>query len=131
MLTKPKTCWNIKKQEKTLKNTKNIKHNKKHQKHEKNMNENITTTQKYEKYFTITQKNMKNTKHTGRGGRVGKPQLHWLLRLLPLKTVQFQTLTWPPPFTTLPKFFQFMETFLTSHKFEWSCPNLLKFHWDC
>jgi len=21
-----------------------------------------------------------------------------------------------------------METFLTSHKFEWSCPNLLKFH---
>jgi len=31
----------------------------------------------------------------------------------------------------LTKFFQFMETFLTSPKFEWSCPNLLKFHWDC
>jgi len=28
----------------------------------------------------------------------------------------------------LPKFFQFMETFLTSPKFEWSCTNLLKFH---
>ena len=28
----------------------------------------------------------------------------------------------------LPKFFQFMEIFLTSPKFEWSSPNLLKFH---
>jgi len=28
----------------------------------------------------------------------------------------------------LPRFFQFMETFLTSPKFEWSCPNLLKFN---
>jgi len=25
-------------------------------------------------------------------------------------------------------FFQFMETFLTSPNFEWSSPNLLKFH---
>ena len=31
----------------------------------------------------------------------------------------------------LSKFFQFMKTFLTSPKFEWSCPNLPKFHWDC
>ena len=29
------------------------------------------------------------------------------------------------------KFFQFMETFLISPKFGWSCPNLLKFHWVC
>ena len=51
MLTESKTCWNIKKQEKTLKNTKNIKHKQKHPKREKNINENITTTQKYEKYY--------------------------------------------------------------------------------
>jgi len=50
------------------------------------------------KNITITQKNMKNwknmksTKCVGRDGKLGKPQLHWLLRLLPLKTVQFQTL---------------------------------------
>jgi len=24
-----------------------------------------------------------------------------------------------------------METFLTSPKFEWSCPNFPEFHWDC
>jgi len=65
------------------------------------MNENITTLQKYEKDYlnaknTRNRKNMKNTKYVGRGGKLGKPQLHWLfllLRLHPLKTVQFQTLT--------------------------------------
>ena len=30
-----------------------------------------------------------------------------------------------------PKFFQIMEIFLTSAKFERSCRNLLKFHWNC
>ena len=33
-------------------------------------------------------------------------------------------------FWNLPKFFQFMEIFFTSPKFEWSFPNLLKFYWD-
>jgi len=28
----------------------------------------------------------------------------------------------------LPKFFQFVETFLTSPKFDWSSPDLLEFH---
>jgi len=64
--------------------------------HCKNM-KNITITQKNIK----NRKNMKNTKYMGRGGSLWKPQLHWLLlllRLLPLKTVQY--LPWPSPFTT-------------------------------
>ena len=35
-------------------------------------------------------KKYEKSKNMGQGGRLEKPQLHWLL---PLKTVQFQTLT--------------------------------------
>jgi len=60
--------------------------------HCKNM-KNITIMQKNIK----NRKNMKNTKYMGWGGSLWKPQLHWLLlllRLLPLKTVQY--LPWRP-----------------------------------
>jgi len=46
------------------------------------------------------------------------------MELMPFRKVDF--VCW-----NLPKFFQFMEIFLISHKLEWSCSNLLKFDWGC
>jgi len=69
-------------------------------------------------------------------------KLDW--RCLNVPKIEWRFSTWPEAewnycclvrvdlvWWNLPKFFQFMETFLTSTKFEWSCPNLLKFHYDC